>query len=25
VRQFVDWYSSRLELRLSPDALRKAS
>jgi len=25
VRQFVDWYCSRLELRLSPDALRKAS
>ena len=25
VRQFVDWYCSRLDLRLSPDALRKAS
>jgi len=25
VRQFVDWYCRRLELRLSPDALRKAS
>ena len=25
VRQFVDWYCSRLELRLSPEALRKVS
>jgi glycine betaine catabolism A len=25
VRQFVDWYLSRLEERLSPDTLRKAS